>query len=339
MSQTKIIEKLNPEQEKAIPVYIEKWVKMAERPMEKERAFNAVTNIYKAMGEKKPLVVVGDSPISTAIMCAMFWCIFKGKKSQLYSQLHSQLGSQLESQLSSQLYSQLSIQLYSQLHSQLHSQLRSQLHSQLCSQLQSLNGQWYLSVWWLAWCGWCDYARHIGVKFDEDAYRFFMDFNSEINFIIPFKGIAFISEKPSSIKWKNRLLHCEDGLAVSYKDGYGLWCLNGVCVTKEIVLTPHDKLDPKLILKEKNAEVRREIVRKIGIERVCKGLKAKVVDSVGEYELLMLDLGDGRVRPYLKMKNPSVGTYHIEGVHPDCDTVKKALNWRNQTEETPVSLT
>jgi hypothetical protein len=319
MSQTKIIEKLNPEQEKAIPVYIEKWVKMAERPMEKERAFNAVTNIYKAMGEKKPLVVVGDSPISTAIMCAMFWCIFKGKKSQLRSQLHSQL----------------SIQLYSQLGSQLYSQLRSQLGSQL----QSLNGQWYLSVWWLAWCGWCDYARHIGVKFDEDAYRFFMDFNSEINFIIPFKGIAFISEKPSSIKWKNRLLHCEDGLAVSYKDGYGLWCLNGVCVTKEIVLTPHDKLDPKLILKEKNAEVRREIVRKIGIERVCKGLKAKVVDSVGEYELLMLDLGDGRVRPYLKMKNPSVGTYHIEGVHPDCDTVKKALNWRNQTEETPVSLT
>jgi hypothetical protein len=35
-------------------------------------------------------------------------------------------------------------------------------------------------------------------------------------------------------------------------------------------------------------------------------------------------------RIYLQMLNPSViGEIHIEGVHPDCRTVEQALNWRN----------
>ncbi|WP_213083536.1 hypothetical protein, partial [Escherichia coli] len=27
--------------------------------------------------------------------------------------------------------------------------------------------------------------------------------------------------------------------------------------------------------------------------------------------------------------NPSVGVWHVEGVHPRCATVQGALNWRN----------
>tara|TARA_Y100000310_G_scaffold221960_1_gene223588 strand:+ start:2488 stop:2643 length:156 start_codon:yes stop_codon:yes gene_type:complete len=29
----------------------------------------------------------------------------------------------------------------------------------------------------------------------------------------------------------------------------------------------------------------------------------------------------------------------LDGVHPDCKTVKQALEWRNGTEETPEVLT
>ena len=68
-------------------------------------------------------------------------------------------------------------------------------------------------------------------------------------------------------------------------------------------------------------------------------LGAKVADRQGDYELLLLDLGDKRNRPYLKMLNPSIGTWHVEGVHPDCATVEQALNWRNQTDVKPEVLT
>ncbi len=66
------------------------------------------------------------------------------------------------------------------------------------------------------------------------------------------------------------------------------------------------------------------------MDRIVNELETKKLDSWGLYDLILLDLGDNRERPYLKMLNPSTETYHIEGVPPVCKTVKSALMWRNK---------
>jgi hypothetical protein len=143
-----------------------------------------------------------------------------------------------------------------------------------------------------------------------------------------------------AIRLNGEQLHSDRGPAVSWPDGgQQYYFLNDVHVPREIVETPAPELDPRLMLREQNAEVRREIVRKIGIERICQALGAQCLDRQGDYELLLLDLEDGRMRPYLKMKNPSVGVYHIEGVAPECRTVAEALAWRNQSNLPPTVLT
>ncbi|RLC38715.1 MAG: hypothetical protein DRH51_07995 [Candidatus Coatesbacteria bacterium] len=141
-----------------------------------------------------------------------------------------------------------------------------------------------------------------------------------------------------SIKHKNYVLHSETGPAIEFMWGekeFEIYCLNGVRVPATIALTPAEELDPHILLGTDNAEVRREIVRKIGIERVCKVLGAETIDKKGDYELILLELGDSRRRPYLKMRNPSLGVYHIEGVHPSCNTVEEALKWRNGSDLEP----
>jgi len=138
---------------------------------------------------------------------------------------------------------------------------------------------------------------------------------------------------------ENGVIHCDGGPAVSYPDGFSVWALHGVRVSREIAETPAVLLDPQIVFKESNAEIRREIVRKIGIQRVVEESSVKLLDKSGNYELLGLDFEDKRVRPYLKMLNPSLGTWHIEGIHPDCNTVEKALNWRNGTDIRPEILT
>ena len=176
------------------------------------------------------------------------------------------------------------------------------------------------------------------------------------------KYFCIACERPKKIRLENDQLHCTDGMAIEYSDGWGLWMLHGVRVTKEIVMTSADDIDCKIILTEKNAEIRREIIRKVGIDRVIKNLGAKTVEKkmitipaqyeykndcdcdyecehkkekvyipekLYEYELLNFDIIDGRYRPYLKMQNPSVDTIHVEGVHPDCKTIQQALSWRN----------
>jgi len=217
------------------------------------------------------------------------------------------------------------------------------------------------------WTAFYDYFERIGVEYDKEwGFEGWKEFilKSGVFATVMREGTSYVSIKPILVM-RNETgdLHCETGPAIAWRDGYEEYFLNGVAVGKELVMTPAEKIDPKIVLKEQNAEVRREIVRKVGIDILCARLNAKVLDSKkvaynqafsaaspevaditasgldSEYELLSLDLGDGRERPYLKMMNPSIGVWHVEGVHPDCQTVDAALAWRNQTEEQPDTLT
>jgi hypothetical protein len=250
---------------------------------------------------------------------------------QLWDQLWGQLGGQLWGQLRGQLWDQLGGQLWGQLGDQLGDQLRDQLGDQL----GDLNNDWLLPLWHMAWAGWFEFAKLIGVQFDQSKYDLFTGYSKEVQFIIPYGGIVFLSEKPSIITWKDRRLHNDAGPSVLFdKDGYSLYCLSGVRVPEKLVVTPADQLDPEEWINHENAEVRAQFIRKFGIER----LKAygETVDRMGDYELInLIKLFPRRneYTPYLFMTNPSTGTIHAEGVNDECRTCKSALAWRDYEDE------
>lgn len=186
------------------------------------------------------------------------------------------------------------------------------------------------------------FINEVNIQIEQDLYKkytIWRELSKVVNLVYPFDDVCLISQKPTKIIRNERGLHCNTGPALEYNDGFKIWALNGVVLPEEYVTTPWNKLDPKAILTERNAEIRRELVRKIGIERIIEKLGAEVIDSQGNYDLLLLDIGDNNKRPYLKMKNPSIGTYHVEGVEPRIRTVKDALIWRNGTDESPIILT
>jgi hypothetical protein len=174
-----------------------------------------------------------------------------------------------------------------------------------------------------------------------DGYRDFV-FNSGIFFSIYSESNAIICPGPAEFRVNDKMeLHCTDGPALAWEDGFRLYYLNGIPMS-EVFFLPAHEIDPVLILRERNAEARREIIRKVGIEKVIRQLGAKVVDKWGNYELLVLDIPDMQDRPtYLKMLNPSVGVWHIEGVPSDITSCRKALAWRDEEGEynAPEELT
>ncbi len=68
---------------------------------------------------------------------------------------------------------------------------------------------------------------------------------------------------------------------MEFPDRWRIFALNGVRVPRELAVTPARKLDTRLVLKERNTEVRREIVRKIGMERIAMALGAVTLDAWG----------------------------------------------------------
>ena len=162
----------------------------------------------------------------------------------------------------------------------------------------------------------------------------------EIHYLVAFKEICFISDFPKEIHVNERgQLNAQDKAAMLYRDTYALYYSNGVKVTKEWAETKPESFTKEMIMKETNADIRRETIRKVGMDRLTKLLDYKVIDKKHGYELINFDVGDGRVRPWLKMVNPSIGTIHIEGVNPGTLSVEDAVKFRNSLSEFSLPAT
>ena len=196
----------------------------------------------------------------------------------------------------------------------------------------------YLDGQYMAgYAGWIKFWRDIGLELPDTSI---IDDSIAFGPIYPLEDACVFMEHPETIKMKDGRLHCDGGPVVAYRDGTKCWSLNGVVVPQWLAETEWDKLEANRFAEIQNAEVRREFVRKVGIERICQQMDTKVLDKEGDYELILVDL-KGRTGewPYLKMKNPSVGCWHMECVGKECRTVKDAIRFRNGSELTPTVLT
>ena len=182
-----------------------------------------------------------------------------------------------------------------------------------------------------------EFLRHErGNENDKRALHLYLLFfeakKAGLGYMIDFNDNLYLAPNPVVRLDAGNEFHCDDGPAIMWPGAHAFYSLHGV----KMSLEEHGLDDPKKIVSVKNAEVRAALIRRMGIERVLTHLPHKRLGGVhrigpNEYELLSVKLSeqihDAR---YLKMKNPSVpGVWHIEGVHPTCETVEHALNWRN----------
>lgn len=189
-----------------------------------------------------------------------------------------------------------------------------------------------------SWNCWVKYMEYIGVEVKQD-YSLVQD-QLEFNVIYPLNGFCIFSERFSTIHIKDGKLHHDGGPSSEYLDGTKTWTLNGVPVPQWLAETPADQIDCSEFSKITNAEVRREFLRKVGVEIFCQKMGSQMIDKDADYELHLIDLGGTTGKwPYLKMLNPSIGCWHMECVSKDCKTVKDALSFRNKSELSPIVLT
>ena len=112
---------------------------------------------------------------------------------------------------------------------------------------------------------------------------------------LPHEKICWISERHNILHRDERgRLHNLNGIALSYPDGWGIYAIHGVRVPEKYILTPADKIDPKEVLSESNAEIRTAVIKKCGFQHFLKHLKAKKISKSeeGKAELLEFDLGN-----------------------------------------------
>ena len=143
---------------------------------------------------------------------------------------------------------------------------------------------------------------------------------------------CFIAERPLLVRTDDRgRLHCLDGPAVLYSDGFAVHALAGVAVPERMVAEPTG-IRPDDIDRETNPEVRRVLLERFGFARFLAATAAMLVNEDETGRLWMRRLRHDAVSAWVEVVN---GTPEADGRHrhyflqvpPTCVSAREAVAW------------
>lgn len=210
---------------------------------------------------------------------------------------------------------------------------------QKVNELCGTEGVWYSpicgsqEIYWLGF--WAFIKEQFGLDSDADP-------NPQIDYIKhgggwywPFDEAVVFAHRPDVIKMDNEgVLHCEDGPAIAWSDGYELYYWHGTCVQKSWIMDK-ENLNPADALTWDNVEERRCLAEIIGWERVLEQLDPEVVDENKNPEigtLLRVDLPDSPRSQFLKVRCGTGRTFVLP-VPEDMKTALQANAWTYDVPE------
>jgi hypothetical protein len=93
------------------------------------------------------------------------------------------------------------------------------------------------------------------------------------------KEFCMVSDFPEVLRVDEQSRpHCDDGPSHRWRDGWELYYIHGVKVTRQIVVAP-ESITIKQVREETNAEVRRVKLERMGWEKFCAEAKLKVIHT------------------------------------------------------------
>jgi hypothetical protein len=162
-----------------------------------------------------------------------------------------------------------------------------QLDGQLGGQLRGQLGQdtWFLGNQDAFWLALYEFAAEIGVAYDASttahllAYK---DYVLRCGWMYAYKEVAFVSSRPIEIHFDaGQRLHSEVGMAVRFRDGWGLYAWHGLRMppNREWIVADRAALTAKKIDEEENTEFRRVMLEVYGFERYLAERAATTIDA------------------------------------------------------------
>jgi hypothetical protein len=121
-------------------------------------------------------------------------------------------------------------------------------------------------------------------------------------------------------------LHSEDGIAIQYADGMGIYAWHGVPCPERYIWGNLTRAD---WLGERNLERRRVIEERLGPERLMALLGGRRIDQSRRGKLIEIDLPDDpeRVAHYLQVRDPSTNRQYYLRVPPSITNADEAVAW------------
>jgi hypothetical protein len=159
-----------------------------------------------------------------------------------------------------------------------------------------IGGQFWVGGW--GWGGaYTSFFREVcGLDLRDDLWDRGIAYEATIQAACwwwPHKDFVMVCERPTEIHrelnragvqrgWGSHRLHCDDGPAVAWPDGWGVYSVHGVRIPfwKRYIVENPERISVAEIEAETNAEIRRVMLNKFGAARYVKESGAKVAHEL-----------------------------------------------------------
>ncbi len=142
-----------------------------------------------------------------------------------------------------------------------------------------IGGQFWVGGWWGS-PSFASFFRDIcKLQFDNDIWERAQAYEdmSYAGWCWPHSRFCMVSDRPTILhRDDNGQLHCEDGPAIAWLDGFCIYSIHGVTVPKWVIERP-DTITVQTIDAEQNAEVKRIMIDRMGVNRYLQETSAKVL--------------------------------------------------------------
>jgi internalin A len=313
----------NPISDLSIAPHEEKWHTLSQKPIDPQKAKEAIKSAYTVIGKAEPEIIFCSSPYAGIPLL------------QACESLGEPLAKQL-SQLTSKLLNPVMWDcLWWLTVFQPGEDIRQQLEQQLEDDGFDTGINYFTPEDPLSTIALTEYCvSKLGCVLDRETQEAFYCLNQlfeHCGWIWAYGKVCIVCDRPTQLLFDNEhRLHAEGQPAIQFSDGYSLYSYHGVTLPEKYGKLHPNNWQSQWILSEENAELRRVLIQGIGYARICQELAAQELDTWREYTLLKID-NDVDVAPVylLKMTCPSTGHIHALRVPPDMQSAREAIRWVN----------
>ena len=162
-----------------------------------------------------------------------------------------------------------------------------------------------------------------GMTGETEKLRGLWDLCQSCGWILPFENVCFASERHDVCKLDGRgVIHCEDGPAIHYRDGFSVHAWHGTRVPAHWI-EDRANLKASEVMAERNVEVRRAGIEILGWKEIIDQLGGKVIEADADPEIgtvIELSLPDlPRPARFLRVRC-ATGRDFALGLPPDLPT-------------------
>ena len=324
MAEKKPVKQSLTEEDKVLmEVYAERGLKVAcgTEPADKPTAEEGVGLIYDAIGHKLPHIVWVSSPLQCAIVSSLIGSSESEGDKKFHKLAYQDSKANLQDYVDTFLSSE-----------------KGKLDNVKKKHRKTMQDSLRNFCWgnheyhWVQFYKFCD---EVNIPYDKSKAAqlpFWEKVDSSAGWWSPYDGVVVMCDRPSAFNIDtNRDLHCENGPAVQYRDGWTIWAIEGHVFDEKVVMRPHEQTLAE-INGEENADMKAIRIKRYNWDRYIKDSGMRCIDQrhndIEGMKEALFRVSDDECRLVVSCPTGRVFAIAVPGEMNKCADAQKWLNPR-----------